>query len=93
MQVLPSILPIQRASALLSKAHPTKLDIDWEFIAPGWLQDDIRQPEKTWRSLETEQLLHSYTINAIGPALLMKQLLAKFNRTPDHHRHLVSTGR
>lgn len=64
------------------KSLPDKLDIDWVFIATGWLHDDIRQPEKTWRRLEAEPLLHAYTINAIGPALLMKQLLTKLN--PEH---------
>lgn len=64
------------------QALPDKADIDWVFIATGWLHDDTMQPEKTWRNLEADHLLHSYTINAVGPALLVKHLLAKLN--PKH---------
>jgi NAD(P)-dependent dehydrogenase (short-subunit alcohol dehydrogenase family) len=64
------------------QALPDKAEIDWVFIATGWLHDDTTQPEKTWRNLETDHLLRSYTINAVGPALLVKHLLAKLN--PKH---------
>ncbi|MEQ1637479.1 MAG: SDR family NAD(P)-dependent oxidoreductase [Methylococcales bacterium] len=64
------------------QALPDKANIDWVFIATGWLHDDSMQPEKTWRSVEADHLLRSYTVNAIGPALLVKHLLAKLN--PGH---------
>jgi len=64
------------------KTLPDNVNIDWVFIATGWLHDDILHPEKTWRSLEVNHLLHAYTVNAIGPTLLVKQLLAKLN--PGH---------
>ncbi|SEB04320.1 NAD(P)-dependent dehydrogenase, short-chain alcohol dehydrogenase family [Thiothrix caldifontis] len=64
------------------QALPDKVEIDWVFIATGWLHDNNMQPEKTWRSLEADHLLHAYMVNAIGPTLLVKSLLAKLN--PKH---------
>lgn len=61
------------------QALPDKAEIDWVLIATGWLHDDVTKPEKTWRSLDAEHLLHAYAINAVGPALLVQQLLAKLN--------------
>lgn len=51
--------------------------IDWVFIATGWLHDDRYGPEKTYKSLDTDHLIHAYRINAIGPALLLKQLIIR----------------
>lgn len=68
-------------TAALQTLHE-KAEMDWVFIATGWLHDDTTQPEKTWRSLESDHLLRAYTINAIGPALLVKHLLATLN--PKH---------
>ncbi len=53
--------------------------IDWVFVATGWLHDGGRGPEKTYRSLDAERLLHAYRINAIGPALLIKHLIPLLN--------------
>jgi NAD(P)-dependent dehydrogenase (short-subunit alcohol dehydrogenase family) len=64
---------IERAVA----AIPTGLSIDWVLIATGWLHDGNRQPEKTFRSLQADQLLHAYTVNAVGPTLLVKHLLQR----------------
>ncbi|MDQ5767778.1 SDR family NAD(P)-dependent oxidoreductase [Thiothrix subterranea] len=64
------------------QALPDKAELDWVFIATGWLHDDTLQPEKTWRSLDADHLLRSYALNAVGPALLVKHLLAKLN--PKH---------
>ena len=61
---------------------PEKSAIDWVFIATGWLHDETHQPEKSLRSLSGEQLLKSYQINTFGPALLIKNLLARL--TPKH---------
>ncbi|MGB1311725.1 MAG: SDR family NAD(P)-dependent oxidoreductase [Leucothrix sp.] len=61
---------------------PEKIDIDWVFIATGWLHDDTYQPEKSYRSLSAEHLALSYQINAFGPALVIKHLLARLN--PKH---------
>jgi NAD(P)-dependent dehydrogenase (short-subunit alcohol dehydrogenase family) len=66
---------------------PEKSEIDLIFIATGWLHDDKHQPEKSFRSLSTDQLQKSYQINTIGPALLIKCLLARLNQ-----KHPVALG-
>jgi NAD(P)-dependent dehydrogenase (short-subunit alcohol dehydrogenase family) len=49
--------------------------IDWVFVATGWLHGDGRRPEKTFKQLDADKLMHAYRINAIGPALLIKHLV------------------
>ena len=68
-------------------ALPEKSEIDWVFVATGWLHDKNYQPEKSFRSLSSEQLTKSYQINTFGPALLVKNLLARLNP-----KHPVSIG-
>jgi len=58
---------------------PERLPIDWVFVATGWLHNNGRGPEKTFRSLDAENLLHAYRVNAIGPALLLKHLIPRLN--------------
>lgn len=48
--------------------------IDWVFIATGWLHDQGRRPEKTYRQLDADNMMHAYQVNAIGPALMIKRL-------------------
>ena len=43
--------------------------------ATGFLHDDERMPEKSWRDLDAGHMAYSYAVNAIGPALLMQHLL------------------
>ncbi|MCC5976649.1 MAG: SDR family NAD(P)-dependent oxidoreductase [Salinarimonas sp.] len=43
--------------------------------ATGFLHDDTRMPEKSWRDLDADHMAYSYAVNAIGPALLMQHLL------------------
>ena len=59
---------------------PAQARIDWAFIATGWLHDEKRTPEKTFRNLDADHLLHAYRINAVGPALLLKHLLPRLPR-------------
>lgn len=61
---------------------PDNAEIDWVFIATGWLHDHDTQPEKTWRNLEADHLLRAFALNTVGPALLVKHLLATLN--PKH---------
>lgn len=58
---------------------PEDIQIDWVFIATGWLHDKDTMPEKTYRHLQREHLLRSYHINAIGPVVFLKVLLAALN--------------
>jgi flavin reductase (DIM6/NTAB) family NADH-FMN oxidoreductase RutF/NAD(P)-dependent dehydrogenase (short-subunit alcohol dehydrogenase family) len=61
-------------------ALPNNIAIDWIFVASGWLHDENMKPEKTYRSLTRQQLLHSYNVNAAGPALFISRLLSKVDK-------------
>lgn len=43
--------------------------------ATGFLHDGERGPERSWKAIDPQAMAHSFAINAIGPALLMKHLL------------------
>ncbi len=58
-------------------AHIEDASIDWVFGATGWLHGDKRRPEKTFKQLNADNLIHAYLINAIGPSLLVKHLFPK----------------
>lgn len=58
---------------------PQHLAVDWVFVATGWLHDQGRGPEKTYRSLDADNLIHAYRLNAIGPALLLKHLIPRLS--------------
>lgn len=60
---------------------PSGLRIDWVFIATGWLHDNQRRPEKSYRALDPDHLLYAYRINAVGPAILLKHLMPLLNQT------------
>jgi NAD(P)-dependent dehydrogenase (short-subunit alcohol dehydrogenase family) len=60
----------QIANTLVDLVGP----IDWVFVATGWLHGDGRRPEKTFKQLDADNLIHAYRVNAIGPALLIKHL-------------------
>ncbi len=62
---------IARAVAALADAPPLRLVI----VATGRLQGPGLVPEKTWRQLDSEALVESFRLNAVGPALLAKHLL------------------
>jgi NAD(P)-dependent dehydrogenase (short-subunit alcohol dehydrogenase family) len=59
---------------------PADVRPDWVFVATGWLHDAERMPEKTYRQLDPDALVHAYRINAVGPALLLKHLLPRLDR-------------
>ncbi|SEB04012.1 hypothetical protein SAMN05660964_03256 [Thiothrix caldifontis] len=46
---------------------PDNAEIDWVFIATGWLHDNDTQPEKTWLNLYADHLLRSFTLNTVSP--------------------------
>jgi NAD(P)-dependent dehydrogenase (short-subunit alcohol dehydrogenase family) len=47
-------------------------DLDIVIVASGFLHDENFSPEKTFRKIEPEHLLHSFIVNAMGPALVIK---------------------
>lgn len=51
--------------------------IDWVFVATGWLHSPGYRPEKSYKQLDVERLMHAYRVNAIGPAMLIKHLVPK----------------
>ncbi len=59
---------VAAAAALLVAAAPFHLIIN----AAGVLHHDGRLPEKRLADLDTAQLLHTFTVNTIGPALLLR---------------------
>jgi NAD(P)-dependent dehydrogenase (short-subunit alcohol dehydrogenase family) len=69
---------------------PDELSIDWVFVATGWLHNDGNGPEKIYTSLDAENLMHAYRINAIGPALLLKHLIPKLNASHECKLGIVS---
>jgi NAD(P)-dependent dehydrogenase (short-subunit alcohol dehydrogenase family) len=60
-----------RVADLLQAAAPLRLVID----ATGFLHGHGFEPEKSWRQLDAAHMAHSFAVNAIGPALLMKHFL------------------
>lgn len=68
---------LARAAAVAAEAGDIRLAID----ATGFLHDAQGGPEKSWRELDGQRLVHAFAINAIGPALLMKHVLPKLPRS------------
>ena len=62
---------IRACAAFVAEQGAPRLIID----ATGVLQTDALKPEKSWRDLDATQMMQSFAINAIGPALLMKHFL------------------
>jgi NAD(P)-dependent dehydrogenase (short-subunit alcohol dehydrogenase family)/flavin reductase (DIM6/NTAB) family NADH-FMN oxidoreductase RutF len=78
---------IEKSTELAISALQNTKQIDWVFVASGWLHDEANKPEKTHRSLEREHLLKSYNINAVGPALFISRLLNKVDK-----KHPIKIG-
>ncbi|MDP2356598.1 MAG: SDR family NAD(P)-dependent oxidoreductase [Beijerinckiaceae bacterium] len=50
-------------------------DVRLVIDATGFLHDARYQPEKSLRQLDPAHMLHSFAVNAMGPALMMKHFL------------------
>ncbi len=50
-------------------------DVRLVIDATGFLHGGAFQPEKSLRQLDPERMLHSFKVNAMGPALMMKHFL------------------
>jgi NAD(P)-dependent dehydrogenase (short-subunit alcohol dehydrogenase family) len=59
------------AETIKARGLPVRLVV----VATGLLHWDGVGPEKSWRQLNTDTLLKSYAVNAIGPALVAKHFL------------------
>jgi NAD(P)-dependent dehydrogenase (short-subunit alcohol dehydrogenase family) len=56
------------AQAVAADGHELRLVVD----ATGFLHGNGMAPEKTWRQLDPAALAHTFAVNTIGPALLIK---------------------
>jgi hypothetical protein len=68
---------VERAAKFAADLGEIRLVID----ATGFLHDARQQPEKSWRQLDVEKLARAFALNAIGPALIMKQILPRLPRS------------
>ena len=68
---------IERAAETVAKVGKIRLAVD----ATGFLHDEHNYPEKSWRDLNTRNLAHSFLVNAIGPALIIKHFLPRMPRS------------
>lgn len=67
---------IARAIEAAAERGEIRLAID----ATGFLHDERQAPEKSLRDLDAAKLARAFTLNAIGPALIMKHLLPRLPR-------------
>ena len=68
---------IAAAAAWAASQGELRLVLD----ATGFLHDQHFRPERSWRELDPVHMAHSFAVNAIGPALLMKHLCPRMPRT------------
>jgi len=68
---------LERAAAFAADQGELRLVID----ATGFLHDDQQKPEKSWRQLDAANLARAFSLNAIGPALIMKHVLPRLPRS------------
>ena len=53
----------------------TRLIVATGFLHGRTPSGHLAEPERSWKNLEPEALAHSFLVNAIGPALVIKHLL------------------
>lgn len=62
-------------AAIADELRQSALPIRLVFVATGILHGDGMMPEKKLSELETAQFQRQFTINTLGPALIMKHML------------------
>jgi NAD(P)-dependent dehydrogenase (short-subunit alcohol dehydrogenase family) len=62
---------VKAAAARLIDGAPIRLLI----VATGVLKDDKIAPEKSLREIDADALAHSFAVNTIGPALVLREFL------------------
>ncbi len=69
----------EKESLLAQAAHwtqaqcaPSGLDLRLIVVCTGFLHGPTGQPERSWQQLDSAYLSHSFLINALGPALMIK---------------------
>ena len=66
----------EAANYITHLSLPLRLVLD----ATGFLHDNIDMPEKSWRQLDPRHMARAFAVNAIGPAMLMKNFLPLLSR-------------
>jgi NAD(P)-dependent dehydrogenase (short-subunit alcohol dehydrogenase family) len=64
--------------------------IDRLIVATGMLHDQTHGPERSLRQLDGEQLLRSFAVNAVGPALVIKHFAPMLRRDGPSRTALLS---
>ncbi len=75
---------IEQAASHVSTGGDVHLVID----ATGFLHDGAVMPEKSLKQITSSSMQHSFQVNAIGPALLLKHFHPLF---PRHHKCCFAT--
>jgi NAD(P)-dependent dehydrogenase (short-subunit alcohol dehydrogenase family) len=73
----PVFLDLEQEDTIESAASMAGDDLDLVIDATGFLHNDVFGPEKSLRHITPAHMHHSFAINAIGPALLMKHFLPR----------------
>ncbi len=66
--------------ASIARAAETVGVPDLVLVATGTLHANGMQPEKTFRSLETDAMQRAFTINAVGPAMIARHIFGRASR-------------
>jgi NAD(P)-dependent dehydrogenase (short-subunit alcohol dehydrogenase family) len=74
------------ADAVSAMMERTGLPLRHLLVATGFLHGEFApgqraEPERSWQQLQSAQLQHSFLVNAIGPALVMKHFLPLLARS------------
>jgi NAD(P)-dependent dehydrogenase (short-subunit alcohol dehydrogenase family) len=66
-------MSVSRAAALIEQ-------VDLAIVTTGLLHDATQQPERALKQLDPANLMRSFTINTLGPAIVAKHLIPKMPR-------------
>lgn len=65
----------QSAAWVSQQCQDAGLPLGLVFVATGYLHGALGQPERSWSHLQPDHLAHSFLVNSIGPALVIKHFL------------------
>ena len=79
---MPALDLLDEASIEMAAEHVRAIggSVDLVFDATGFLHGEDFMPERSWRALDPDHMLHDYRLNTVGPALLMKHFLPLLRR-------------
>lgn len=68
------------ASLAAADATLEALPVTRVVVTTGVLHENGRGPERSWRELDRERLMHSFLVNAVAPVLVARALLPRLPR-------------